>query len=64
MRLRLIAWFGSLLGLCVHPLCGAEIDDNAAAFNKLASGIIAQAVSGTINVAAVQKDVVKMEALV
>jgi len=63
MKLKLFALLGSCLGLVVHPLCGAEIDDNAAAFAKLANGIIAQAVSGSLTVPTVHADVVKMEAL-
>ena len=51
-----------LLGF-VGPLMGAEIDDNAAAFTKLANGVIAQTVAGSVDASAVQKDVVKMEAL-
>jgi len=63
MKLKLSLLVGTLLCLVSHPVFGSEIDDNAAAFAKLANGIIAQAVSGSVDAAAVQKDVVKMEAI-
>jgi hypothetical protein len=63
MNLKLSLVVGSLLCLVSHPVFGGEIDDSAAAFSKLANGIIAQAVAGSVDAAGVQKDVVKMEAL-
>lgn len=53
----------ALLAATAIGLFGAELDDKAAVFSKLASGVIEQAVVGKLDVPAAQKDLVAMESL-
>ena len=52
-----------LLAFSLIGLQASELDDNAAAFTKLASTVIEQAVVGKLDVPVVEKDLQKMETL-
>jgi len=60
MKTKLIALLAASAALLVSRSVATELDDNAATFIKLANGVIAQAVLGKIDVAAVQKDTATM----
>ena len=61
MKTRLLAVLAALAACVTAPVTrAADLDDDAAQFIKLANGIIAQAVLGKIDVAAVQADTAKM----
>jgi len=63
MKNKLILLLAALAALVTTRAAASEIDDNAATFNKLANGIIAQTVAGKLDVAAVRRDVAQMETL-
>ncbi len=63
MKTKLITLLVSLAAFVAPQLKAADIDTDAAAFTKLANGIIAQTVAGKLDVPAVRKDVEAMEKL-
>lgn len=61
MKSRLLAALAALVAFASAPVTrAADLDEDASQFIKLANGIIAQAVLGKIDVAAVRTDTVKM----
>lgn len=63
MKIRSLLVLSAGFALSLVRVCAAGIDEDAAAFNKLAAGIIAHAVSGSVDVASVEADVIKMESI-
>ena len=51
----------ALVVLSAVSAFASEADDKAAAFSKLANGVIEQTVAGSLNVAGIEKDVAAME---
>ncbi len=62
MKTKLVPLIVCAASACLR-LTASDPGDRAADFEKLAHGIIAQAVAGKIDPAAIQRDVAKMEAL-